>query len=41
MDDKRIVELYFARDEQALSETKEKYNRYLYRVALGILQNRA
>lgn len=39
MDDKRIVELYFARDERALSETKEKYSRYLYRVALGILQN--
>ena len=39
MDDKRIVELYFARDEQALTETRQKYNRYLYRVALGILQN--
>ena len=39
MEDKRIVELYFARDEQALSETKKKYSHYLYRVAQNILQN--
>ena len=39
MDDKRIVELYFVRDEQALTETKEKYSRYLHRVAQNILQN--
>ena len=39
MDDKRIVELYFVRDEQALTETKEKYSRYLHRVAHNILQN--
>lgn len=39
MDDKRIVELFLARDEQALTETRQKYNRYLYRVAHNILQN--
>ena len=39
MDDKRIVELFFERDEQALTETRQKYSRYLHRVALGILQN--
>ena len=39
MDDKRIVELYFARDEQALTETRQKYSRYLHRVAQNILQN--
>ena len=39
MDDKRIVELFFARDEQALTETKEKYSRYLHRVAHNVLQN--
>lgn len=39
MDDKRIVDLFFERNEQALTETKEKYSRYLHRVALGILQN--
>ena len=39
MDDKSIVELFFERDEQALTETKEKYSRYLHRVAHNILQN--
>ena len=39
MDDKRIVELYWARDEQALTETKQKYSRYLHRVAHNVLQN--
>ena len=39
MDDKRIVALFLARDEQALTETRQKYNRYLYRVAHNILQN--
>ena len=39
MDDKRIVELFFERNEQALTETKEKYSRYLHRVAHNILQN--
>ena len=39
MDDKRIVELYFARDEQALTEIRQKYSRYLHRVAHNILQN--
>ncbi len=39
MEDKRIVELYFQRDERALTETREKYSRYLHRVAHNILQN--
>lgn len=39
MEDKRIVELYFARDEQALTETRQKYSRYLHRVAHNVLQN--
>ena len=39
MDDKRIVELFFQRDEQALTETRQKYSRYLHRVAHNILQN--
>ena len=39
MDDRRIVELFFERNEQALTETKEKYSRYLHRVAHNILQN--
>ena len=33
MQDEKIVELYFERDEQALSETEAKYGRYLYKIA--------
>ena len=39
MDDKRIVALFFDRNEQALAETRQKYSRYLHRVAHNILQN--
>ena len=39
MDDKRIVELFFQRDERALTETRQKYSRYLHRVAHNVLQN--
>ncbi len=39
MDDKRIVELFFQRDERALTETRQKYSRYLHHVAHNILQN--
>ena len=39
MEDKRIVALFFARDEQALTETRQKYSRYLHRVAHNVLQN--
>lgn len=37
MDDEKIVELYFGRDEQALTETADKYGNYLFKVAYGIL----
>ena len=37
MDDNKIIELYFARDEQAIIETKESYGRLIYSVAYGIL----
>lgn len=39
MDDKRIIELYWARNESALIQTKAKYSRYCYRIAHNILQN--
>lgn len=39
MEDNRIVELYWARNEQALVETKQKYSRYLHRIAHNVLQN--
>ncbi len=39
MDDQHIVELFFQRDERALSEVQQKYNPYLHRVVYNILQN--
>lgn len=39
MEDTRIVDLYFQRDEQALTHTRHRYGRYLYRVAYNVLQN--
>ncbi len=40
MDDKNIVELYFQRNEQAISETSSKYGKYCYSIAYGILTNK-
>lgn len=40
MDDKAIVELYFARSEKAISETAIKYGGYCYRIANNILSNK-
>ena len=37
MEDEKIVALYWARDEQAIALTKEKYESYLYTIALRIL----
>ena len=37
MEDNRITELYFARDERAIEETKAKYGRLLYSIAYRIL----
>ena len=39
MDDRNIIELFFARSEQALSETKTKYGRLCDKIAYGILNN--
>lgn len=39
MDDGRIIELYFARDESAITETKASYGRLIYSVALSILDS--
>ena len=39
MEDQHIVELFLRRDEQAISETRQKYHRYLLRIAYNILQN--
>ena len=40
MEDSKIIELYFARDESAIEETKASYGRLLYSVAYGILDDR-
>ena len=39
MEDLQIIELYFARDEQAIKETDAKYGRLCFRVAYQILAN--
>ena len=40
MDDNRIVELYWQRDEDAIKETKDKYGKYCYAIAYNILSDR-
>ena len=39
MDDEKIVSLFWDRDEGAIRETEEKYDRYLPKIALNILNN--
>jgi len=39
MDDNKIVELYWNRDETAISETKNKYSNYCFTIANNILHN--
>ncbi|MBQ8621573.1 MAG: sigma-70 family RNA polymerase sigma factor [Oscillospiraceae bacterium] len=40
MDDKAILDLYWARSENAISETSAKYGAYCYTIAYNILSNR-
>ncbi len=39
MDDLDIIELYFARNEQAIKETEEKYGKLCHNIAYNILHN--
>ena len=39
MDDNRIIELYQARSEHAITATADKYGRYCYSIAYNILHN--
>ena len=39
MDDLKIIELYFERDEQAIKETDAKYGKLCQRIAYNILNN--
>lgn len=41
MDDSKIIGLYWARSEQAISETAKKYGRYCHAIAYSILRNDA
>ena len=40
MDDKQIIDLYWARSESAIAETDKKYGRFCRRIAFNILANR-
>ena len=40
MDDKQIIELYFARNESAIEESSLKYGNYCYSIAYNILASR-
>ena len=40
MEDNRIVELYLARDEAAISQTSDKFGARLYSLAYGIVDDR-
>ena len=40
MQDSKIVDMYFARDEQAIAQTSAKYNTYCMNIAMNILHNR-
>lgn len=40
MQDDKIIELYWQRDECALKETQNKYGRYLFKIAYNILSDR-
>ena len=39
MEDKQIVDLYWARSEQAISATAEKYGKYCHAIAFNILHS--
>lgn len=40
MEDEEILDLYFARDEQAIAETAQKYGGYCFTLANSILPNK-
>ena len=39
MEDNAILDLYFARDEAAITETDRKYGNYCYSIANRILES--
>lgn len=41
MKDEQIVDLYWARNEDAISETSEKYGKYCYSIAFNVLYDKS
>lgn len=41
MEDSQIIDLYFRRDEAAISETAAKYGAFCHGIALNVLSNNA
>lgn len=41
LSDDQIIELYWQREEKAISETENKYGKYLYTIAYNIVHNRS
>ena len=39
MEDEKIIDLYWARNEKAIEETDKKYGKYLYTIAYNIVHN--
>lgn len=39
MDDMQIIELYFARNQDAVKETEKEYGAYCFSIAENILHN--
>ncbi|MBC8611893.1 RNA polymerase factor sigma-70 [uncultured Ruminococcus sp.] len=39
MDDQKIVDLYWRRDEQAIKETADKYGAYCFKISMNILSD--
>ncbi|NMA37713.1 MAG: sigma-70 family RNA polymerase sigma factor [Papillibacter sp.] len=39
MEDSEVIDLYWKRDEAAISETAKKYSRYCHTISFNILQN--
>ena len=39
MEDRKIVDLYFARSEEAIKETDKKYGKYCHYIAYQILSD--
>ena len=39
MDDEKIIEMYFDRNQKAVEETEKKYGRYCFSLAARILAN--